>query len=212
MSTFLPKFFFSWLFLSGSLAIASPYDDMIENEKSSFETETFSEGMASGIAALSIGFYGYYYDDRGVALRVAYAATQTIGVLLIGDAIYKANRPSRILITDKHLRLIEKGHGTVEQLRIDLAEAHRQDLTAKRKKLAYSSAILSALYLINARNEDSENSTIRNVYYFFSFNAALVSVSNFYDIYFDKEFSFLIAPMKENDADIGLLATITVPI
>jgi hypothetical protein len=167
----------------GTSTFASDYQTMIEQEQHAHETQHFSEELAGGIAALSIGLYGYYFDDRGVALRAVYAAAQTIGVLQIGESIYNANKPSIPLTTEEQLQQLENKQGSTADLREALGRAYRQDRLASSKKLAYASAILAVLYSINGQHEKARNATIANVYRFLAFNAALVSGANFYKSY-----------------------------
>lgn len=167
----------------GQSAESIAYDNMIEDERMVYTTSHFAEEIASGVAALTIGLYGYYYDDRGIALRLAYAGTQTIGVLLIGDAIYQNNRISLLLKTNEHLIKIDQGQSSTGALRKDLAKATSQNKLALSKKIAYSSTILSAIYLLNSESESDGNQSIKNIYRFFAFNAALVSIASFYEIY-----------------------------
>jgi len=56
-------------------------------------------------------------------------------------------------------------------------------LIAERKQLAYTSAILAALYGFNGWRERGDSYGLQNVFYFLSFNFSLVSAANFYRLW-----------------------------
>src|SRR5688572_23415668 len=78
----------------GDDARDAEYERLIQEETERTSDAAVTERMASGLAAIGIGLYGYYNDDRGVLTKVVYSSTQTAGVLLVSDAIALASQPS----------------------------------------------------------------------------------------------------------------------
>lgn len=162
-------------------AFSTGYEELIAGEQAKHEKITFVENLASGIAAVSIGLYGFYFDDGGVTTKTVYTATQTLGVVLIGDSIYDLNKKSTLLTTHEFIDRIENGKDVdIDRLKKKLVSVTNENEKAITKRNAYTSAVLSSLYLINGQNEKDESLT--NIYYFLSFNFALVSVASFLDL------------------------------
>ncbi|MCX6123435.1 MAG: hypothetical protein NTV34_01595, partial [Proteobacteria bacterium] len=63
------------------------YQEMIAEDKQIASGETTYETIASGGAAIVIGLYGYYYSATNPVIKLLYAATQTAGVITIGQAL-----------------------------------------------------------------------------------------------------------------------------
>ncbi len=87
-----------------SLKAQKKYENIISAEKAKSSQTTYIENLSAGIAATTIGFYGYYFDNRGVLAKVAYSLTQTVGIIVISDATYDRTKPSFLLIADKYLQ------------------------------------------------------------------------------------------------------------
>lgn len=157
------------------------YDRLIEHERARKNPENLAERLASGIAALGIGLYGYYNDDRGVLTKVVYSATQTAGVVLVSNAILDSNQPSLLLLTDRYLHHRQQMDLTKFKRGIVLIEEKRA--LGEAKQLAYTSAILCGIYAYDGYRAKGSEEGLRNVFYFLSFNFALISAANFYRLF-----------------------------
>jgi hypothetical protein len=158
-------------------AADSTYDKIIRKERKIRSQDRVFEDTASGIAAVIIGFYGYYFDQRGIMAKVVYSATQTAGVYLISDATFRANQPNLVLDMDSRWKARNE---------FDYAEFRRMvvrnedDLKiADYKKNAYAGALLAAIYLYDAAKE-KEIKALSNIFYFVGLNFVLVSGASFY--------------------------------
>lgn len=70
-----------------------PYEESVAEERSAASSEHTQEYIASGAAAIVIGLYGYYNTAPNPLIKLLYAATQTAGVLTMGQAIRNRNTP-----------------------------------------------------------------------------------------------------------------------
>lgn len=161
------------------------YQLLIREERGLADNEHTMETIASGAAAIVIGLYGYYNTDPNPIVKLLYAATQTAGVLTIGQAMQSRNSPRLILEVDEFMKKAEPLNMRPEELKKILVEHKRKSARASNQTLAYSSSILSGLYLYNSLRETSEDKTLRNIYLFLSFNFALGGGVGFYRTYHD---------------------------
>lgn len=190
--------FLYYLFCLPSVLIgSSDYNKLISTLKENRESRHYVENLASGIAGLTIGLYGYYNDDRGIAAKVIYTATQSAGVLLIGEAIESQYTKNLYLLFDKFsLDFDQENKWSIEKFKKELVEAHRTNQKSTQLKIAYTSGILSGLYLYNGIRERSNNKSLSNIQLFFSFNAAMISLSSFYNTYQKKSEKLLEKEVK----------------
>ncbi|MGE0173205.1 MAG: hypothetical protein AB7T49_10480 [Oligoflexales bacterium] len=158
----------------------SKYDNLIQEERAN--NEEAAETFASGTAALVIGLYGYYNDQRGVSTKVIYSLMQTTGVVLLSESVREVYSPSLLLAQDRYFR--EKGEISYLRFKKGVVRVTARAERAKYTQLAYTSAILSGLYSYNGYRERNQIDAIKNVFYFLSFNFFLVSGFSFYQAYF----------------------------
>ncbi len=157
-----------------------PIEFFVEKEAAKPEKYTFNEyeNIISGGAAFLIGNVGYMLTDSTV-LGLTYSAIQTIGVINIGQGIYKMNSPSversfKDLLTNDQV----KGY-TKKRLAGHLVTIFGQESRAKRLALFYSSSLLAAQYTLNATVYDSSGK-LKNVYIFLGgVNAIIAAYSAF---------------------------------
>jgi hypothetical protein len=154
------------------------YRNIVRRELEFRNSDRAMERIASGSAALAIGTYGYFFDDRGISGKAIYSATQTAGVLLLSNGIFDANHPSLVLSMNSHIQ--RHGQLRFEDFRSIVVDTERQRLAAENKQLAYTSMILAGLYGYNGYRTKSDEFGVRNTLYFLSFNFAIVSAVNFY--------------------------------
>jgi hypothetical protein len=165
--------------------VSREYKEFIALEKKNSDAEHSQEMIASGAAAILIGLYGYYNTNPNPVVKLIYAATQTAGVLTLSGAIRDQNTKKLSLELDK---LIEDSNGRpIDPLRIkySLIKHKQTSKHAENKTLAYSSSILSGLYLYNGMRERGEDKTLRNIYIFLSINFAIGGGVGFYRVYND---------------------------
>ncbi len=122
------------------------------------------EDLISGGAAFVIGNVGHLLSDSSF-LKLSYAAIQTIGIINIGQGIYKiklsnADVSFYRMLTDKKTKTYTK-----EEIAEHLLEISAKESRAKRLSIFYSSMLLSTQYLINVTVYDSAEK-IKNIYYF----------------------------------------------
>ena len=181
--TFVPVANSSELSLSpaqSSDLINREYRKMLREERLK-ETQTRNvEKIASGIVAVGIGVYGYYFDQKNTGRQLAYSATQTAGILMISNSLLEAETPSLLLRLDSQLRNgsdLSYGEYKKTLVTVDRLKSH-----AAYKQVAYSSGILSVLYAFNSYQERKSNLTLRNVFAFLSLNFAVISSASFYQL------------------------------
>ncbi len=173
---------------------AQRYEEILRKEKKSTSERSYIENLASGLAATVIGFYGYYYDERGLMTKVTYSLTQTAGIILTSNAIYQRSKPSFILLADRHLR--NRGALDYEKYQIGVVKIQDQESHAKTKNVAVTAGILAGLYAYNGYREN-ELVNLKNAFYFLSFNFALISGISTYKFFTDQ-------PSKDNKSSYSL--------
>jgi hypothetical protein len=139
----------------------------------------YYEKLAAGIAALSVGTYGYYNEDKGAIVKLIYSGTQTAGLVMISSAVLEYNRPSLILSNDLHFKNFDSM--SYEKYKAQVVSTNRRARLAEIKSTSYTTAILGAMYLYNGSQED--NKSIRNLFYFLGGNFVLISGASFYKLY-----------------------------
>lgn len=154
------------------------YDKLLEDEEFRTSNENFTERLASGLAALAIGLYGYYNDDRGLLTRVVYSATKTAGIVMVSSAMHDAAQPSLLLLTDSYLH--RRGALDLARFKRTIVSIERKRQIGEYRRLAYSSAILALLYAYDGYRERESEIGLKNAFYFLSFNFAMISGANFY--------------------------------
>lgn len=157
------------------------YDDVVAEERKAVARERSNDVLASGAAAIVLGLYGYYNTAPNPVIKLLYAATQTAGVITIGQALKERNTPHLALDIDDVLRGSRDGQ-TIEvaELKARIGKFKRQSSEAEVRTLAYTSTILSGLYFYNGFRERGADQTLRNVYYFLGFNFAIAGSIGFY--------------------------------
>ncbi len=136
------------------------------------------ENFFSGVAAFVIGNIGYATTDSS-ALALTYSAIQTIGIINIGEGLYKINSPSiegsfKELLTNKKVK-----HYSKKDLAFHLIKIYAKEKRAKRLSFFYSASILSAQYILNATVYNSPTK-LKNVYIFLgSINAIMATYMAF---------------------------------
>ncbi len=155
------------------------YQEILEEEREQLRKGEFIEDLASGLAALTIGLYGYYNDNRGISSKLIYSATQTAGVLFISQTIRRADQPSLLLSLDRSLRR----HDTIdlESYKRLVVRVDDKLTRSNQKQLAYTSLILGSIYGYNAFRE-KDIAALRSVFGFLSFNFFVVSGVNFFKL------------------------------
>ena len=157
------------------------YRAMIREMKVQKNRVNAVEKTASGVAALAIGFYGYYFDSKNTARRLAYSATQTAGVLLIGDSLYEGSAPNLLLTMDEEYK--EKSSVSFGRYKEILVNIDRQKSIARLTQVGYTTGILSLLYAYNSFYERDRNIALRNVFGFLSVNFAAISGVSLYKLH-----------------------------
>lgn len=164
----------------GRAMVEKEYRKMLREERQEFNHGRSVEKIVSGIAALGIGVYGYYFDQRNTGRQLAYSATQTAGVFMISHSLLQAETPSLLLQMDQAMR-----NGTdleYSDYKRILVMTERKRIHAGYKQAAYSSGILSALYAFNSYQERAGNVALHNIFAFLSVNFAVVSGASFYQM------------------------------
>jgi hypothetical protein len=157
------------------------YEHVISEERDSMGAETTQEYIASGAAAIIIGVYGYYNTSPDPLIKLIYAATQTAGVLTMGQAIKNKNSPRLSLEIDSRIRQSTDGkYVDIAELKESVRNFKRKGNAAETRTLMYTSTVLSGLYFYNGYRETGKDKTLRNIYYFLGFNFALSGGAAFY--------------------------------
>ena len=171
------------------------YGKIIKSERRKSNRASAVEGIMSGVAAVVIGVYGYYNDDRGLLTKVLYSATQTAGVIVASTYLFDLYAPRTVLSLDEYL--LKNGDITYSTYKNLLVSVEKQRRSAEVTQMAYSSGVLSLLYGYNGFREN--NKGLSNVFYFLSFNFALISTVSFVQMAGLKN-------KKNVNLDIGLLS------
>lgn len=153
------------------------YSKIIKKEKKKYSDHEIYERIFSGAAALTIGLYGYYNDNRGVLTSLAYNATQTAGVVMISEALYDHQRPSLLLTIDKHLS--RRDTIDYERFRLEIAKAEFERRRGEMRQTSLTAGILAVMYAYNAYRDTSNISGLQNTLYFISFNLTLASIGSY---------------------------------
>lgn len=149
------------------------------------------ENFISGVGAFVLGNVGYLLSD-GSVVKLSYAGIQTIGIINIGQGIYKLNATT----PEKKFAgiMAEKSRSTYtkDALAKDLLELYAQEQRAKRLSLFYSSTFLSIQYILNASVYESPGK-LKSVYLFLGgVNGIIATYSAFFkgsyeSLYYGKE-------------------------
>jgi len=145
------------------------------------------EDIISGVAAFVIGNVGYYFSNSG-SLQLSYAAVQTIGIINIGQGIYKLKSPTIKTSLSRLLTDPKKKTYSKDALARELLEIYADDDRAKRLSIFYGSSFLALQYLLNATVYDSVGK-IKNVYYFLGgVNVIIAAYSGMFKSDYEKRF------------------------
>jgi hypothetical protein len=132
------------------------------------------EHLISGLAAFTIGNIGYLTTKSSV-LKVTYTGIQTIGIINIGQGIYKLNTGSfEESFYQKLSKKSAKESFSKEQVASTVIDVFAKELRAKRLSIFYSSSFLAAQYAVNALVYDSPD-RLKNIYIFLSGINAIVA-------------------------------------
>jgi hypothetical protein len=154
------------------------YQAILREKEAYYSRDTAYEIIASGAAATMIGFYGYYFDTRGHVAKVAYAATQTAGIIGIGEGIRRFYGGS--LEVDLEGAMVQNGRLEPHQIRALILDREAHQRYAERVATAWTAGLLAATYLYNAHREPPQNEAARSIYLFLAANAMAVSVVSGY--------------------------------
>ena len=153
-----------------------PINFYTEQKEKSEEHYQFNpyENIISGTAAFVIGNIGYLASDSA-GQELAYAAIQTIGIINIGQGIYKLKSPNvdasfYKLLTNRHAK-----HYSKEEIAKNLLQISAEEARAKRLSLFYSSSFLTVQYLLNATVYGTIGK-LKNIYIFLGGINAIVAV------------------------------------
>lgn len=172
-----------FLFLSERIfAQSNPeYERLIEEEQKAATTDRSYEYVASGVAAIVIGLYGYYNTNPNPVVKLLYAATQTAGVLTVGQGMKTTHGPNLTLEIDEVLRRSHSDSSvSSDEVRKAIVRNKANTTHAETITQAYTASILSGLYFYNGFREASKEPTLRNIYYFLGFNFAIAGGVGFY--------------------------------
>jgi len=163
-----------------SKSVDFDYQSILDEEKQLHDNEYHVETLASGIATLTIGLYGYYLDDRGgTSIRLAYGAAQTAGILMTSSAIKSMNSPSMLILSDRYLR--KRKHLSLENYKRAVVSIRKRQERAEKMQIAVTTGILATLYSYNGYRE--ENASLKNTFNFLAANFTLISISSFYKLH-----------------------------
>lgn len=166
------------------------YEKMISDYRTADDQHKAIELIASGSAATLVGVYGYYFDERGVLAQLAYAATQTAGIIVIGEGVKHYYSVSTMNAMDQALNSPSPSPQTIKRA---MLENHFQLKRAKQRADAWTAGLLGSLYAYNAIRTPRSLKSLRNVYLFLSINALAVSGYNTYQLWH-----------TANDTELGL--------
>jgi len=151
----------------------SSYQAILAEKESYYSRSTAYEIIASGAAATIIGFYGYDFDQRGFVAKIAYAATQTAGIIGVGEGIRRLYGGS--LETDLERALSKYDHLDRSQIRELILSREQRQKYADQVATTWTASLLATTYLYNAYREPKKNNTTRSVYLFLAANALAVA-------------------------------------
>ena len=158
------------------------YQELIAEDRQIASGDSTYETIASGGAAVVIGLYGYYYSATNPVIKLLYAATQTAGVITIGQALKAKYSPRLTLDLDNHFKAHPERFD--REAYESMMVRHRREVErAEAMTLAYTSDILAGLYFYNGYRESARDSTLRNVYYFLGGNFAIAGVVGHYKLF-----------------------------
>lgn len=159
------------------------YRNAVAEERAIAEPEKTYEYVAGGTAAIVLSLYGYYNTSPNPLVKLLYAATQTAGVLSIGQSIRNQKSPRLLLEIDDILAKSSDGNIIeIAKIKESIATYKRKKSYAEAQTLAYTSTILSGLYFYNGYRESSSDKTLRNTYFFLGFNFAVGGSFGFYRV------------------------------
>lgn len=156
------------------------YQEILLEEREQLRRGEFVEDLVSGLAALTIGTYGYYNDNKGLTTKLIYSGTQTAGVILISNSIRRLDRPSLLLSLDRSIR--KRENMDLERFKKLVVRIDERVARSDQKQLAYTSLLLASIYGYNAYRE-TKIIGLRNVFGFLSFNFFIVSGVNFFRLW-----------------------------
>lgn len=210
----LIAFILSFLLTQGGFALSqedkdyydTKYRELVAKEREQTSRQRLVEQASSGIAAIIIGMYGYYNDNRGLLTRVVYSATQTAGVVMVSDAIVDANSPSLLLSVNRYLA--RRGPIDMDRFKRGLVSIERRRQEGELKKIAYTSGVLSAMYFYNGYRERKNTPALSNVFLFLGGNFLLISGVGFYKLKtFDRDH---LPPSSQQTFQFDILPTPTI--
>lgn len=148
------------------------FSELSLNKKKKYKFNPY-ENIISGTMAFVIGNVGYYLTDSS-SLKLTYSGIQTIGVINIGQGIYKINSPSIETSFYKMVKTKRISKYSKKTLAKNIIKIFAKEERAKRLALFYNSSILSVQYLLNA-TLDEPPGRLKNIYFFLSGINAIVA-------------------------------------
>jgi hypothetical protein len=156
------------------------YQEMLLEHEQHDDRKKAFELIASGAAAAMVGVYGYHFDNRGVLAGLAYAGTQTAGILVIGEGIRRYYGTSVVTAVNRAMDSSEFSKDSLRKTLLDNSEQMKQ---AKLRSDAWVAGLLGGIYMYNAVRTPSDSRSVRNVFVFLSVNAIAVSGYSSYKLY-----------------------------
>jgi hypothetical protein len=156
------------------------YQAMLVEHQQRDDKRKAVELIASGTAAALVGIYGYHFDNRGVLAAIAYAGTQTAGILVIGEGIRRYYSTSVVTAIDGALSESDVSKEALKRTLLDNDDRLKQ---AKLRADAWTAGLLGGIYMYNAIQVPNDLKNGRNVFLFLSVNALAVSSYSTYKIY-----------------------------
>ena len=158
------------------------YQEILLKEKRTKDSDSIIEKEISGAITFLVGTYGLYATQSTVLTRFIYATAQSAGITLASSAYYDLNSPSLFLSIDQ---ILHRSRGLDEQaFQRLIVENDRQKAATSNRIFAYTATSLMLLNGYNGYREQENNSkTLSNIFYFLSFNFALIATFNYYKIF-----------------------------
>lgn len=156
-----------------------PYEKALQDERRQYNKRTNLEKMVGGALAFALGTYGYYNDEnRQIAGKLIYSATQSGGILALSSGIVGFSASSPVIAIDDAFQ--KKGELSYEDYKRIVVQSSRASELAEIQKTAISTGLLAVLYSYNGFKERNESQILRNTFGFLAFNFTLFSGVSFY--------------------------------
>ena len=164
----------------GRYSISRSYNQILSEKKRSYEPEGTFKAVASGVAAIFVGSYGFYNDNSSILASFTYTGIQSLGIVLTTNAVYEANISDPFLHLDRKFR--KNGQITYTQYKASMTRINEDRAYKSLMRDTALTGLLATSYAYDGLRSYNQSKAVRDVYTFLTINFTLAFLANSYKL------------------------------